>query len=289
MPEEGIPNEPTGGELGVGGEPEKFTSEEWSTKFNEGGWREGLPEEMATAASMEKFNGKGFDEVVKSYQSLEKGYHDRIPRPKEDFTPKDWSEWNKSFNQGYPDTAEDYEFGRPEGTSEDVPYNVDDEKFYKELAHESGLTESQASRVWNKMHNKQLDVYTKQMEEFSSMKKADKAALNKEWGAAAEEKMALARSVLTQYAPKELVEKMAKQYMGKDVWIMLADIGSNFQSGKIEKLDNKQTTLTPKESQSAIAKYIEKNKKAYTDKSHPMHLEVTEHVTNLYKSAFPEE
>ncbi|GAG17993.1 unnamed protein product, partial [marine sediment metagenome] len=89
-------------------EVDKFTAEEWNTKFNEGAWTETLPEELLSEPTLSKFSKGGFDQLAKSYVELQKGYGDRVPKPKSTFKPSEWNEWNKEHNEGYPESADGY-------------------------------------------------------------------------------------------------------------------------------------------------------------------------------------
>lgn len=248
-------------------EEEKFTEAEFKTKFNEGGWVEALPEELLSEPTLSKFSKGGFDQLAKSYVELQKGYGDRVPKPKQTFKPSEWADWNREYNEGFPESAEGYNL-ELENVPDSVPFDIEeDAKLYRELVHKYGLTASQAQGMWQEVKKKQIDVYQGQMDSIESMKKTDRESLNKEWGSAYEEKMKLARGVLQKFAPQSIIDDLGKTHVNADIWMMLAAIGDNFREGTIETTSTPVSTRTPSETKLKIAELTAKPEYLNSDMS----------------------
>jgi hypothetical protein len=160
----------------------KYSSKEWTDKFNSGGWIETLPADLAKEASLGKFVGKPPSEVAKSYVQLQKAFGDRVPKPKSEFSKAEWDEWNKNYNPGYPDTQEKYELPMPEDKKFTDQINPENIKKFKQLAYDNGLTVEQAKRLWGNLINEEHNQYKNILENSNKKINEDKAALKKEWG-----------------------------------------------------------------------------------------------------------
>ena len=253
-PMEGAPN--------TGSAPKTFTEDQVKEIFNTGKWREYMPDDIASSPQLSKFNNRPFYEVPKSYINLEKGYGDRIPRPKQDFKKAEWDEWNKNYNPGYPEDPTKYGLGKPEGIDDErYPYNQEEQQFFEKVAHENGLSVSQAKQLWDGMHKRNYEVYKAQTKSFEQLKQTDKAKLVEEWGSAYDDKLAAARRWLNEYADKDFLESMKGQYISAGVWKMLSKAGENLSEGTLEKKSSSSAALTPKE---ALSKAKELMQQAHT-------------------------
>lgn len=157
-------------------------------------WISELPEDMRGFVQ-----NKGFltpKDAVMSYQNAEKligGSPDKIIKLTEGFD-KDVAVQNEIFTKlGKPLKADDYQIDIPvEGGSKEMA------DWAKGTFHEANLTKSQAEKVaakWNEYSKAQQDNANKAVE---AAVKADGEALQKEWGAAHEQKMTQAKSAYKQ-------------------------------------------------------------------------------------------
>lgn len=213
---------------------EALTSQQWTEKFNSGGWIEGLPEDISGSPSLSKFIGKPHSEIVKSYINLEKGYGDRIPRPKETFTKKDWDEYNRNYTPGYPNSPEEYKLDLPENTPETYKVSDEEKSQFAKWAHDNGMSQAQTKHMWNNLHSNRIQEHAQTTTQYQEYVQNDHTSLKKEWGAAFAERMNIANAVATKYAPPELMEQLKSQYVSSAVKKMLYNIGKNFKEGTIE-------------------------------------------------------
>jgi len=259
----------------------KLSEGEWKERFNQGGWTSVLPDELLKDPSIGKFSKGGVDQVVKSYLELQKGYGDKVPKPKATYKKDEWDNWNKSYNEGYPESPDNYDLTVPD-MPEEHPFDLEnDEKMYRELAYKYGLTTSQAQGLWKEVKGRQLEAYKTQLTSLENMKKTDKEKLSKEWGSATDEKLKLARSVLTKFGTENVLNMAKDTHVGADVWIMLANIGEEFKEGTLEVESSSTSVRTPTDTKMKIAELTAS--KAYMDQKHSMHGETVRQVTDLFR------
>lgn len=123
---------------------------------------------------------KSFDDVAKAAQSAESKLGSSVAMPKED-APKE--EWDKFYTRlGRPETADKYEFSRPEGLPETLPWDSEGEQALKTWAFEAGIPPKQAQTVLNgyaKMQAARAEAAQAAQAEAVSVTHAE---LTKEWG-----------------------------------------------------------------------------------------------------------
>lgn len=279
-----MPDEPIVKEPGSEGEVDKYTLDEWVGKFNDGNWREMMSnKELASDPTLAKYHT--WEEQVKGHINLQKSAGNRVPRFNPEGTPEEQSEWYKNHMPGMVESSDKYELFRAEG---DYPYDEDSEKFFRDLAFKNNLTAAQAKSMWKEAHMREFEKWQTANEAANQMREQDRAKLRKEWGAAFEEKIELARSVLKNFASDELRENLKKSGLNSEVWKFLANVGSNFSEDKLPKA-RPQTTLTPMEAVAKAKEYIQQNRDAYMNQEHPMHKEALAKVQEFYKLAYPQD
>ena len=267
-------------------DPERFTQEEFTSRFNEGAWFEMLPEDLAKEASLAKFVKGPHDNLAKSYVNLEKSFGDRVPKPKDTFTKAEWDEWNREHNPGFPESPDGYGLGRPEDAPEDYPYNADAEKKFGELAHSLGITTSQAKHMWSASHKEAIEAYEAQKANFDQMRKSEIASLKKDWGAAAPQKLAKARAAIQQFADKDLLETMKEDQLPANIWKFLAKVGESISEGNIEpSSQSTPSRYTPKEATSKAYELQQKAAKAAADGDRIAAKRLTEEASKYFEEA----
>ena len=139
---------------------------------------------------------KGPADALLSYQNLEKVFGaDKAGRtilaPKSD---DDAEGWNSLYNRlGRPESADKYELPVPEG---------DDGSFAQAVApvlHELGLTNKQAKGLaewWNETSGKRIEM---ERESFLNRSEEEFTALRREWGAAADQNIELAKRAVAKF------------------------------------------------------------------------------------------
>ncbi|MBQ9236236.1 MAG: hypothetical protein IJ184_07240 [Alphaproteobacteria bacterium] len=130
-------------------------------------WTEGLPQE--TLKMVADKGWKSPQDVLKSYQSLEKSTGNKFSIPKAD----DADGWKKlDAKLGCPETIEGYAL--KDVVEADIPF-IDD---FKSAALETGLRPAQVEKIYN-WYKARQDKLT---QDFNALVEKDKEAIKAEWG-----------------------------------------------------------------------------------------------------------
>lgn len=119
--------------------------------------------------------------LAEGYTSLEKRLGSMVTLPDDKATPEDRDAFFKKL--GWPGEPKGYEFARPEGLPEDVPYDEGMADRFKDWANEAKLPKAAAQALHDR-YVKQFaeDVQAYQAEQVANAKAAHET-LVKEWGA----------------------------------------------------------------------------------------------------------
>jgi hypothetical protein len=247
-----------------------------------GTWRDALPDDMKNEPALALFTDT--TGLAKSYLNAQKMVGaDKIPVPGKHATDEDWSNVFKKL--GLPETVDKYEVKAPEGAQ--IPDEVLAK--YKEAAHKAGILPKQFQALLELNH---------QMSEqqFSAMKEQRAAALdtewketNKEWGQAAERKLAAAK-----LAAKEFVDPDTQKWMKENgldthpkMVKLMAKIAENLREDKLvgEGGVTRMGGLTPSEATTRAMQL--QSDPAYFDRNHPKHAQIVAEAKQLWEMAFP--
>jgi len=189
-------------------------------------WTAGLNEDLRGYVQTKGFKDPG--SVVDSYRNMEKllGVKEKLLKlPDKDDDAQGWGEiYNKL---GRPEKADEYKI--------EVPKDFGDENFtkwYKETAHELGLSRKQAetlSAKWN-------EFVGKGHKEFSDAEahkaQADAEALQKKWGQAHAQNLNIAKQAANAFGVKpEVIDKIEKDIGYTGVMELFHAIGSKMGEG----------------------------------------------------------
>lgn len=119
--------------------------------------------------------------LAEGYQSLEKRLGGMVSLPDEKATPEARDEFHKRL--GWPGEAKGYEFARPEGLPENVPYDEGMADRFKTWANEAKIPTS----VAQSLHDSYVKQFAEDVQayraELDTKAEAAHATLVKEWGA----------------------------------------------------------------------------------------------------------
>jgi hypothetical protein len=144
----------------------------------------GLLSDADNRSLVEKKGWKNPDDPLKSYRELESRMGSALTVPAPDAKPEAWDSFYAKV--GRPEKPDGYEYKRPEGLPENVPYDDKLASWSKGVFHKAGLTARQAQVVHDEFARQQAEraqayvaerdtALTKKVEETH-------AALTKEWG-----------------------------------------------------------------------------------------------------------
>jgi len=109
-------------------------------------WLEGLSEGNRKLAENKGWTTpESLDKAFTSYAEMERMQGDALRVPKQDATPEEWDKFYSKL--GRPETADKYEYKRPEGLPPDLPYTDELATASKSWMHGAGLTPNQAQSV----------------------------------------------------------------------------------------------------------------------------------------------
>ena len=216
--------------------------------------------------------------------------------------PGNWAnddDWNGVYTKlGRPESSDGYDLKNPEGVD-----NIDNDVkgWYQGLAHEAGLNNRQAQKIYDAYIAKSAEMApenTELSEEQIEIQKGEtELTLKKEWGKAFDDKLDAAKGVLAKFAPEGFAETLTKDGMplgnSPDFIKTMADIGSfiNSKVGEDKIVGDKQTpALTPQDAQKEIAilRGDPKDKGPYWNNKHPDHAATVAEVSRLMEYLHPE-
>jgi len=120
------------------------------------------------------------DKVLASYSELEKAQGSSLRVPKDD-APQE--EWDKFYSKlGRPESADKYEFKRPEGLPEDLPWDSEGEQALKAWAFNAGVPPKQAQSILEGYAKMQADRLTAARQAQAEAVTRTSDELTKEWG-----------------------------------------------------------------------------------------------------------
>jgi len=258
------------------------------TPTPEPSWRDQLPEDLATLPTMEKFNGKGFEEVVRSYVNLEqKMGGNPIVKPGENGTEEQWNEY---FSQiGRPSTADEYELAAPENVPEGFNISPEYEKSFKQAAFETGASAATVKSMWDALQTTATGDYNTAVTANKTRLKEAHEALEKKWGAAYPEKVQQANRAAERAGGQELLEWMKKTGANKETILIeaFAAFGGDMKEDTLGQ-GTPVGALTPREAKSKVAKIMANKDHPYNNKNSPGHKEAITDVEDLFKFIYPD-
>jgi len=247
------------------------------------GWRANLPEDLQKEERLEKFKDESEMiqmpvNVVKSFIHADKMVGaDTIKMPQTD------DEWSNVYNKlGRPETHELYTFVPPKDINPALSESIGkDANWFKELAHKTGLNETQATALFEEYAKRVSDGYTQITEQANTETLNTEIQLRTEFGVTYDGKNILGDRALEKLGGTPLVNFI--NHMGLEKHAEFKRLKFALGTMMAEDLGLDKTTgelIASKESiQEQIASL--QAKKAYLDSTHVEHKVTLEKVTQL--------
>lgn len=284
-----------------------------STHHEVSDWRNSLPEDIRSEASLQDFKDPGA--LAKSYVHAQRMLGNSIRIPGEDASEEAKQDFYNKLQQipgilkydednpeavlarlGKPEKAEQYtmpidedlqtEINRyyPEGIN---PISEEAMNVYKEWALSAGLTQSQAKALLNhKIQDElaELEYKTNQSNEARSI-------LEKTWGNEYDNRLHSAKAVLNHYQaqyPDAVAELTASAGNNPVLAMVLAEYGKlTSESGVVEGITKSSFGITPEEARAQIQEIRSNNAHPFNDKTDSGHQAAVEKMHKLYSLAYP--
>lgn len=280
-------------------------TESVTSEVSNSDWKTSLSEDLRSEASLKDF--KDINSLAKSYSHLVKLQGNSIRIPGEDASAEAREEFYNKLtkvegvvrlpNDEDPDSMKAFydRMGRPQTTDdykipeiENIQFNDDALKGFKELAHNNGLNNDQLKATLEFYAQEKLQETNK----HNSMVEENTATLKKIWGDDFNNRTMGAKNALEIYRETygDAVDDLLQSEAGSNPIVInaLADLyGSLKEKGTIQGKAQIQYGTSPAEAREQIAE-IRNNPekmKIYRNPTHPDHKHLVSKMEGLYKAA----
>ena len=160
-------------------------------------WKAQLPEDLRENAAIQPFQ---------DVENLARGYvnaasmigRDKIVVPGQHSTPEDWADVYDKL--GRPESHEAYELNPGEEPNEELL------TWFKNTAHEIGLNNNQAQQLMDKYNALAANQAEAAMPDIDAIQNETRAQLKQEYGNAMEDRLSMAKAMLTEHGIAEIAE-----------------------------------------------------------------------------------
>ena len=127
---------------------------------------------------------KSPEDIATAYMNAEQKLGASVTVPKEDAPKEEWDKFYSRLPEAMrpPESPDKYEFARPEGLPEDLPYNQEMADVSKTWMHEAGLNGKQAQAIHDRFAGYMADQQKQALAAQAEAVEATHADLTKEWG-----------------------------------------------------------------------------------------------------------
>jgi hypothetical protein len=260
------------------------------------GWRDSLPEDMRneeTYKSLEKFvvdDQLDSNKAYKSYLHMEKGYHDRISLPKEDWTEEQYGDFYSKL--GRPETQDKYEIIRPE-MPDGISYDDNLESSFLSKAHKIGLNSKQVQEILDWQSKEVIRGNNDIAVDEAMAKQVAEGELKETWRGDYERNLGLARRTAKNVLPTEFLEMITEKGLANEPRLIktLHHLGQMMSESAVGKDDagtkfGHDSTTARVEIDSIRADKSHKFHNAYNDPKDPQHKLANDYMDQLYNMTY---
>lgn len=222
--------------------------------------------------------------LAKSYVSLERQLSNgnKVAVPGENATPEEWDAF--FAKTGRPEKPEGYELKAPEGIPEGV-WSEDEAKEFATMAHKLGLSKKAANALVSWQAQRIGKAFTAQQEQGEMLRNNAIGALKKEWGAAYDEQLKLAKAAAVTFGGDEILQH---PLANDPVFIKtMAKAGAAISESKLA--GGRQGGLqveTPEMLKSRIGEIRADKSHPYNVATHPNHDAAVKEMARLYEKLY---
>lgn len=244
-------------------------------------WRDSLPDNLRQNPTLNKFSSV---EALANAHVNAVGMigKDKVVLPQSPDDADGWSEVYKAI--GRPDEPAGYEFAAPEGAPEGFDYPQETVEAYRQMAHEAGLSVTQAQKLHDWFVGQSVAGVTAQGQADAARQAEVEAALQQEWGNATGQKVDQAKQTMRALMGKDFADMLEETGLGNNVAMIkgFANLAPKIKADETLAGFGTVTELTPAEMDAHIAEYRGKFAQALNDKFHPEHKLRVDGLTALY-------
>jgi len=247
-------------------------------------WRSSLSEDIKDNATLAKYDS--VEKLASAHINLQSHLgRDKIAKPVTD------DDWDDVYNfLGRPESADAYQVDLPDEMPDFIRDQFNDETLgsFKSFAYEKGLNQEQV----NALVQWQAQNMIGQHEKFNEMTEKNvfeaESALKKEWGAAYDQNLNMAKAAFSEFGGDELAALMEQSGLGNNPVVLntFANIAKVTMPDKdlAGPTNQGQQALTPQEARDKAASFMAHP--AYLDKNHAEHGKLVKDVQNLFQQAY---
>lgn len=254
--------------------------------------RVALAEEFRTNTSLAKYlDEKGTVDpnvLAKSYIHAERMIgQDRIPVPKDE---NDADAYDKAYAAlGRPASPDEYKLEVPTDLPPGVEYDVEGEKYLRQLSHQNGFNNKQVLALRDAYLKREAErtANYKEWQETSRMQAEE--ALRREQGHNYDNFLRTARVALKEYGDPDFFQYLDQSGLGNDPRIVrvfgkigASTLGDAKLKGAMGSGDG------PADIDAAIDEFRAKHNQALFESDHPEHQRRTQELSRLFQRKFPE-
>lgn len=227
------------------------------------------------------------EDMGRSYQSLEKLLgREKVPVPTSEDDDEGWNRWYAAM--GRPEDPEKYEFKRPD-LPNDLPYDEDTEKAFRNWAHKNGLNKKQANNLYDAFVKTQVERHAAYNDHQKQSRAKIEIDLRREYGNGYDGKVNLAKTAIREFADPDYLAWLDESGMGNDprmirAWIKVGEK----MTGETQLRGKPVAEAQPADLDRAIADFRDKFKEALWNKDHPNHEQRNKELRKLYETRFPD-
>lgn len=211
---------------------------------------------------------------------------ERIPVPKSDDDEDGWNRWYAAT--GRPDAPDKYEFKRPE-LPPDLPYDEEEEKFFRNLAHQAGLSKKQTARIYDGVVARRLQGHGAYVTSEKQARAQTEADLRREHGQQYEGFVSQAKTAIVEFTDPDFRAYLDQTGLGNDPRMIrvFGRVGKAL-TGDTKLRGSVAPAMTTADAKTAIEQFRAKNAEALYNRDHPQHASVVNESKRLYELAYPE-
>lgn len=247
-------------------------------------WLATLEPEVAAHPGIAGFKGPG--DLAKSWIEAQKLVGmDKLPIPKD---PKDPA-WQTVYTRlGRPETPDKYQFPELKDLPQGFSVEPEEIKAFQTKAHELGITQSQASALFEHYVTNRAGLYKTTVGQLEEKRVEAEKALRAEWGGSYEANKALANKALN-LALGDKAQELVDKY-GNDPIVVraFAKLGNHLSEDLLGAGSPKPGDMTPEAAKLQIAQIMGDMKHPFYIADHPEHKAAVDKVQDLHKMAYPE-
>lgn len=246
-------------------------------------WRDTLPEDLKDDPILARFND--VPAMAKALVSAQKMVGaDKIAIP----SAGDAEAWGKVYDRlGRPKNGDAYDLAPPAGFSTDDGMIAG----YRETAHGLGLSAEQAKGLFDWFMGAEGARHGGIHEQLAAMMRDNEMTLRREWGAAYDDKIALASAAVHALLGDGGVGELNANGYGTDPFVLrlLAEVGERVVEGRVDGEGPRSLGRSPGEARNEIARLQGDQDfiRSYQDRTHPDHADAVARMSGLYQQAYP--